>query len=228
MSEMSKVNLQAMGYEEYHEFVNPRSLEPEYMKGWLKARKDDLSGPDEVYLVKKNADMTEGRGPMIVDSVWGNEEEAWAYANQQLGVMGRKPFYVNPVTGHVGTGWNDEKAWPTGGDWTVETMTLRSESASQAPQEPMLDGTWVVRITNTGDNTYHSDVLLAVEKGLKDKGITYAKLVVSYEDPDDEMECACGKSHPGCTGEVKRYEDGFSRGMCEHCSTIRCDLPRGD
>lgn len=44
--------------------------------------------------------------------------------------------------------------------------------------------------------------------------------------------CSCipaqGEPHEGCTGEVKTYDDGFTRGMCEHCSTVRCDLPRED
>lgn len=31
--------------------------------------------------------------------------------------------------------------------------------------------------------------------------------------------------HVGCTGVEHIEKDGFSRGMCEECSAIRCDLP---
>lgn len=47
------------------------------------------------------------------------------------------------------------------------------------------------------------------------------------------ITCSCvinvsAEKHEGCTGDVKTYEDGFTRGMCEFCSSNRCDLPRED
>jgi hypothetical protein len=62
-----------------------------------------------VYLVYKNADMTEGRGPMVLDSVWGTEEDAWEYADNQEGVMGRK------------CKWSAQKY----GDWEVQEVEVR-------------------------------------------------------------------------------------------------------
>ncbi len=47
-----------------------------------------------IYLVYVNADMTEGRGPMILAKNSGffiNEDEAWQYADTLCGIMGRKP-----------------------------------------------------------------------------------------------------------------------------------------
>lgn len=37
-------------------------------------------------------------------------------------------------------------------------------------------------------------------------------------DIEDYDACHCGKP-------IHFYEDGFSRGLCEECSTVRCDLP---
>lgn len=42
----------------------------------------------KVYLIFKNSDMTEGRGPMVLDRVMGNKAEAIQYALDQPGVMG--------------------------------------------------------------------------------------------------------------------------------------------
>lgn len=44
-----------------------------------------------VYGVYRNTDMTEGRGPMVLDRLFLYEEMAQMYADSQLGVMGYKP-----------------------------------------------------------------------------------------------------------------------------------------
>lgn len=44
-----------------------------------------------IYTVKKNADMTEGRGPMVAVASFMTEDVAWAVANTMRGVMGQRP-----------------------------------------------------------------------------------------------------------------------------------------
>lgn len=63
----------------------------------------------KIYLVYKNADMTEGRGPMILDSVWLNKENADNYIDQQQGVMGRE------------CKWSEQEY----GDWVVKESSTR-------------------------------------------------------------------------------------------------------
>jgi hypothetical protein len=41
-----------------------------------------------VYVVKKNADFTEGRGPMLFDSVWEDGPEAVEYVRGKSGIYG--------------------------------------------------------------------------------------------------------------------------------------------
>lgn len=87
-----------------------------------------------VYAVYKNGDMTEGRGPMVLESIWETEEAAWTHANRQLGVMGRKPTQFHraspcPTCGaryEECPGWNCKVCWKYGGDWKVESMELQS------------------------------------------------------------------------------------------------------
>ena len=52
-----------------------------------------------VYAAYCNADMTEGRGPMIIDLVFVKEEDAKDYINDQPGVMGRKVKWSNKSYG---------------------------------------------------------------------------------------------------------------------------------
>lgn len=44
----------------------------------------------EVVVVKKNADFTEGRGPMLVDKIFDSMEAAEAYIAEQPGIYGSK------------------------------------------------------------------------------------------------------------------------------------------
>lgn len=64
-----------------------------------------------VYAVYRNSDMTEGRGPMVLDKLFLYEDDAWNYANQQLGVMGYKPRDGN---------WRNEEY----GEWRVSTLEV--------------------------------------------------------------------------------------------------------
>ena len=62
-----------------------------------------------VWVVKCNSDMTEGRGPMLLDSVWAdNREEVAAYIDGQPGCMGRMEKW-------------SEKSY---GDWTMERVPV--------------------------------------------------------------------------------------------------------
>lgn len=88
-----------------------------------------------VYAVYKNSDMTEGRGPMVLDSLWWSEEDAWAYANKHLGVMGTKPFREHQGTCPTcGTkreteecrGWACKICHKYGGDWQVKEMEVHA------------------------------------------------------------------------------------------------------
>ena len=70
-----------------------------------------MSDTRTIYLVKKNSDMTEGRGPMVVEAAYEDEEAAWAHANEHAGVMGRKPR---------GGDWRQCGI----SDWTVEALKV--------------------------------------------------------------------------------------------------------
>jgi hypothetical protein len=62
----------------------------------------------KVWATYRNADMTEGRGPMILDKVFMEKDDANTYLLQQEGVMGRKP--------------EDEYGWRRMGDWQVKPL----------------------------------------------------------------------------------------------------------
>lgn len=61
-----------------------------------------------IYLVKKNSDTTEGRGPMVIDCAFTKENDAKTYIDDKPGVMGRKAK------------WSEEKY----GDWQVEPLVV--------------------------------------------------------------------------------------------------------
>lgn len=67
--------------------------------------------PPYVYLVRRNSDTNEGRGPMVVDSIWQTRESAALYIDYKPGVMGRTEK------------WSDQDH----GDWEIEeAMVLTS------------------------------------------------------------------------------------------------------
>lgn len=57
-----------------------------------------------VWLVHKNSDTTEGRGPMVLDCIFLYKEDAAKYIDHQPGLMGRKGK------------WSEEEY----GDWTMK------------------------------------------------------------------------------------------------------------
>lgn len=65
-----------------------------------------------VWSTYRNLDMTEGRGPMVLDKVFSKEEDANEYVMQQDGVMGRKPADFG----------ND--SWEGMGEWQVRPTTV--------------------------------------------------------------------------------------------------------
>lgn len=61
-----------------------------------------------VYTVYRNSDMTEGRGPMVLDCAFTKEKYANEYIDTKCGVMGRKAK------------WSEEQY----GDWEVRPITV--------------------------------------------------------------------------------------------------------
>jgi len=61
-----------------------------------------------VWVARRNADMTEGRGPMVLDSIWANEEIAAEYIDAQPGIMG------------VNRKWSTENT----GSWEIERIRV--------------------------------------------------------------------------------------------------------
>jgi hypothetical protein len=67
-----------------------------------------------VFIVKRNSDTNEGRGPMVIDSIWdeGAEDAAIEYMDKQPGVQGRRGK------------WSTEKY----GDWTIEKVVVQTSA----------------------------------------------------------------------------------------------------
>ena len=65
--------------------------------------------PDTVYVVKCETDWTEGRGPMKIDKIFLDLEEARKYVKTQKGIMGvsqpLKPYDFSK-NGKVNESWN--------------------------------------------------------------------------------------------------------------------------
>jgi hypothetical protein len=71
-----------------------------------------------VYLVYRNSDTAEGRGPMVLDSVWKTRKLAEDYMDTKPGVMGRFAR------------WSRGKF----GDWLVDEQPVRDE-----PHDPIAE-----------------------------------------------------------------------------------------
>lgn len=80
-----------------------------------------------VFATYRNSDMTEGRGPMVLDKVFSNEDDAYSYINKQDGVMGRRPSNFG------------QKSWDQMGDWTVRSIVIYASinEADEAYQETL-------------------------------------------------------------------------------------------
>jgi len=63
-----------------------------------------------IYLVKRNSDTTEGRGPMVIDTAFFSRIEAAKYIDPKPGIMGRLSD----------KGWSTEKY----GDWMIEPLIV--------------------------------------------------------------------------------------------------------
>jgi hypothetical protein len=64
-----------------------------------------------IYATFRNADMTEGRGPMVLDECFARQSDAETFVNGQTGVMGRG----GPFVGERST---------TTGDWQVKELKV--------------------------------------------------------------------------------------------------------
>ena len=67
----------------------------------------------KVYMARKNADMNEGRGPMVNDMCFQYRKHAEEYIDRQCGVMGRRP-----PSGK----WSQEEY----GDWDIAEIEVHS------------------------------------------------------------------------------------------------------
>lgn len=52
-----------------------------------------------VYLTQRNADLTEGRGPMVIDKCFANKKHAEDYIDAQTGVQNRTGPWSNKEDG---------------------------------------------------------------------------------------------------------------------------------
>lgn len=59
-----------------------------------------------VYIVRADSDTTEGRGPMIIDKVFVNIENARTYIKSNFGIMGSKQHCYSPLDEHGREYWN--------------------------------------------------------------------------------------------------------------------------
>lgn len=65
----------------------------------------------KIYLTKVNADLTEGRGPMVNDLAFVSREYAADYIDNMPGIMGRRAK------------WSKEKY----GDWIIDEIEVREK-----------------------------------------------------------------------------------------------------
>lgn len=78
----------------------------------------------QVYGVYKNADMTEGKGPMVLDRVYQERYDAEDFLKLQSGVMGRRPA--------------EGETWDEMGDWQIKPLdVLQTLNDGEAYQRQM-------------------------------------------------------------------------------------------
>lgn len=88
----------------------------------------------EIYLVRRNSDMTEGRGPMVVTFVYLDLVKAKAFVEKRSGVMGAcvgdpsKWKFTAPRAITDGYDYYGEKEypgyWACGNDWDIEVRPV--------------------------------------------------------------------------------------------------------
>lgn len=88
-----------------------------------------------VFATYRNADMIEGKGPMVMDKVFIDETDAHAYINQQAGVHGRKPSDFGAVGG-----WQNTQM----GDWQVRPLYILEhlEDSHEYVQQQLVKNAW--------------------------------------------------------------------------------------
>lgn len=64
----------------------------------------------QVWATWRNSDMTEGKGPMVMDKIFMEQKDAHEYIDGQEGVFGRKPEH----------GWQNSDM----GDWQVKPLFI--------------------------------------------------------------------------------------------------------
>lgn len=69
----------------------------------------------KLYAVTRNSDFTEGRGPMLTDSLWFDRKKALRYMNGKRGIMGRKPLSGS---------WDSEKFCR---DWEIKELVTQDD-----------------------------------------------------------------------------------------------------
>ena len=76
---------------------------------------DCVDPPSTIYVVMVNSDMVEGRGPMVIDSVFSSYEAAAEFIDYRPGIMGYK------------------KKWSEGncGDWQIVEMKMHNSATSR-------------------------------------------------------------------------------------------------
>lgn len=75
----------------------------------------------KVYATRKNGDMNEGRGPMVIDKVFLHRKHAEEYIDDKPGIMGRQSD----------KGWSNEKY----GDWDIEEWEVLEYSLIDMEKE---------------------------------------------------------------------------------------------
>lgn len=88
-----------------------------------------------VYGVYRETDMTEGRGGKALDRIYLHKEDAWRYANEHRGIMGR-----DSKGRHTDCpGWQCKICYKYEGDWTVrEHQVLESYASLTEADKKML------------------------------------------------------------------------------------------
>lgn len=95
---------------------------------------------DKVYVVLRNADSTEGRGPMLLHAAFSDGEEAIKYVEKQGGIFGSKQEVVRGKYGHYasGNGYQivEQPVYKSGEDIeTIEREQLRARALGKLSEE---------------------------------------------------------------------------------------------
>lgn len=91
-----------------------------------------------IYQTYRNADTTEGRGPMLPDKAFLQRKDAQEYVLQQDGVMGRHPHQFG------------SNSWEGMGDWRVEEIQVyESLTEAQVTEKRSLRASALAKLTRS-------------------------------------------------------------------------------